>query len=54
MVTETCKRLINGVIYDLIDQVVERVYIGAADIHAGATAYSLKPFQYLNARCIVL
>ena len=42
--------LVHGVIQNLADQMVEGALIRAADIHAGAAANGLKPFQNLDIR----
>ena len=41
-------RLIHRVIDDLGEQVVQRIGIGTADIHARAAAYRLEPFEHLD------
>ncbi len=41
-------RLVHRVVDDLGGQMVERGLVGAADIHAGATAYGLEFFEYLD------
>ena len=46
--TEAGQRFINGVVHDLIDKMVQSPYICGTDIHAGAFANRLKPFQHLN------
>ena len=40
--------LIHGVINDLGRQMMQRVFIRAANIHAGAAADGLQPFQHLD------
>ncbi len=45
--------LVDGVVHDLVDQVVQSGRRGGADIHAGALAHRLQPFQHLDFRSIV-
>ena len=45
--------LVNGVIYDLIDEVMQTGRPGGADIHAGALAHSLQTLEDLNLRTAV-
>ena len=42
------ERLVHRVVDDLGEQVVQRLFVGAADIHAGAPTHRLKPFEYLD------
>ena len=37
-----------AVVDDLVDQVVEAALVGGADVHAGAAAHRLQPFQHLD------
>lgn len=41
-------RLVHRVVQDLGDQVVQRAFVGAADIHAGPLAHRLQPLQHLD------
>ena len=41
-------RLVHGVVEDLGHEVMQRAFVGAADIHAGALADGFKPFQHLD------
>ena len=41
-------RLVHGVVDDLGEEVVQRLLVGAADIHAGPPAYRLQPLQHLD------
>src|SRR5262245_55325692 len=41
-------RLVHGVVDRLGEQVVQRLLVGAADIHAGPSAYRLEPFEHLD------
>ena len=47
------QRLVDGVIDDLIDEVVQTGRPGGADIHTGALAHSLQAFQDLDLRTAV-
>ena len=38
-------RLVDGVVDDLVDEVVEAARAGRADVHAGALAHRLEPFE---------
>ncbi len=40
--------LVHGVVHDFGKEMVEGLFIGAADIHAGAAAHGLQPLQHLN------
>ena len=40
--------LVHGVVHHLREEMVHRLLVGAADIHAGPTADGLQPFQHLN------
>ena len=42
------KRLVHGVVDDFGEQMMQRLFVGAADIHAGAAAYRLEPFEHLD------
>ena len=42
------QRLVHGVVDDLGEQVMQRLLVGAADIHAGAAAHRLEPLQNLD------
>ena len=39
---------IHGVVEHLGEKVMHRLFVGAADIHAGAAAHGLQPFQHLD------
>ena len=41
-------RLVHGVVQHLGEEVMHRLLVGAADIHAGAPADRLEPFQHLD------
>jgi hypothetical protein len=41
-------RLVHGVVEDLGEQMVQRLLVGAADIHARAAAHRLQPLQHLD------
>ena len=42
------ERLVHGIVDHLGEQVMQRLLVGAADIHAGAAADRLEPFQNLD------
>ncbi len=42
------ERLVHGVVDHLGEQVVQRLLVGAADVHAGPPAHRLEPFQHLD------
>ena len=41
-------RLVHGVVEHLGEEVVHRLLVGAADIHAGPPAHRLQPLQHLD------
>ncbi len=41
-------RLVHGVVEHLGHEVMERPLVGAADIHGGALADGLQPFEHLD------
>ena len=47
-VAEAGHGLVDAVIDDLINQVVQAALVGRADVHAGALAHGLQPFQHLD------
>ena len=48
MVAVTGQRLVDGVVHDLIDQMVQAAGAGGADIHARALAHRFQAFQDLD------
>ena len=42
------QRLVHGIVDHLGEQVMQRLFVGAADIHAGAAADRLEPLQHLD------
>ena len=42
------ERLVHGIVDHLGEQVMQRLLVGAADIHAGAAAHRFEPFQDLD------
>ena len=44
----SCHRFVHRIVDDFGRQMMQRVDVGAADIHAGAAAHGLQPFQNLN------
>ena len=51
---EARQGLVNGVVHDLIDQVMEARSGGGADIHAGPLPHGLQALQNLDFRGVVL
>jgi len=47
------QRFVNGVVYDLINAVMQASKIGGADVHTGTLANSFQTFQHLNLVFIV-
>ena len=45
------KRLVHGIVDHLGEEVMQRLLVGAADIHAGPPAYRFEPFQHLDVLC---
>ncbi len=45
--------LVHRVVEDLGDEVVQRAFIGAADIHAGAFADGFQPLQHLDGAGVI-
>ena len=41
-------RLVHGIVDHLGEEVVQRLLVGAADIHARTPAHRLQPFQHLD------
>ena len=46
--------LVDGVVHDLVHQVVQARLAGGADIHARALAHRLQPLQHLDLGAAVL
>ena len=42
------QRLVHGVVDHLGEQMMQRLFVGAADIHAGPAPYRLEPFEHLD------
>ena len=53
-VTEAGQRFVNGVVHDLIDQMVQSSGTGGADVHTRALADRFQSFQYLNLAFVVI
>ena len=47
------ERLINRVVNNLVDEVMQAALTGRSDVHAGALAYGLQPFQHLDVLGVV-
>jgi hypothetical protein len=43
-------RLVHGVVHHLGEEVVQRLLVGPADIHAGPAAHRLEPLEHLDRR----
>ena len=41
-------RLVHGIVHRFGKEMMQRLLIGAANIHAGPTAHRLQPFQHLD------
>ena len=54
MVAVTGQRLVDGVVHDLIDQMVQAALAGRADIHARALAHRFQAFQDLDLTGVIL
>ena len=48
MVTVAGQRFVDGVVHDLVHQMVQAPRAGGADVHTGALAHSLQALQNLN------
>jgi len=46
--------LVDGVVDDLVDQVVQTARAGGADVHARADAHRLKAFQHLQVAGVIM
>ena len=42
------QRLVHGVVDDFGEQMMQRLLVGAADIHAGPAAHRLEAFEHLD------
>ena len=49
-----CQRFVDGVVHDLIHQMVEAGGRSGADIHTGTLSDGFQTFQNLNFRCVIL
>ncbi len=45
------QRLVHGVVDDFGEQMMQRLLVGAADVHAGAAAHRLEAFEHLDIGC---
>ena len=50
---ESCQRLVNGVIYDLIDQMMQSLRAGRTDVHTRPLSDCLQSFQHLNLTFVI-
>ena len=48
LVAETRHGLVDGVVNDLVYQLMQAGDAGRANVHAGSQTYRLKPFEYLD------
>ena len=48
------QRFVDGVVHDLVNQMVQAGGGGGADIHTGPLPHSLQAFQHLDFRCVVI
>src|SRR5688500_3853737 len=48
-----CERFVDGVVYDLIGEVVKTAGGGRADVHPGAGSNGIQTFQNLNLASVV-
>ena len=44
----TGQRLVHGIVDDFGEQMMQRLFVGAADIHAGPAPYRLEAFEHLD------
>ena len=54
MIAEARQRLVDGVVHDLVDQMVQALGAGGADVHARPFAHRFQPFQHLDLAAVVL
>ena len=52
-VAVTRQRLVDGVVDDLVHEVVETPFARGADVHAGSFADGLEPLQHRDGTCVV-
>ncbi len=45
------QRLVHGVVDDFGEQMMQRLLVGAADIHAGPATHRLEAFEHLDISC---
>ena len=46
------ERLVHRVVDHLGEEMMQRLLVGAADIHAGPAAHRLEPLQHLDVRAV--
>ena len=51
---EAGQRLVDGVVHDLVYQMMQSGGRGGADIHTRPLPHGLQPLQHLNFRCVIL
>ena len=54
LIAEAGQGLVDGVVHDLVDQVVQSRFAGGADIHARPLAHGLQALQHLDLAAAVL
>ena len=54
MVAVTGQRLVNGVVHDLVHQMMQTALTGGADIHTRALAHRFQTFQHLDLAGVIL
>ena len=47
------ERLVDGVVDDLVDEMVQSRDGGRADVHAGTLAHGLEPLEHLDLRLVI-
>ena len=53
VITTALHGFVDGVVHHFVDHVMQRLGIGAANVHTRATAHRLQPFQNLDLFCFV-
>ncbi|OAV74332.1 hypothetical protein Barb7_02180 [Bacteroidales bacterium Barb7] len=49
----TCQRLVNGVIHDLVNQMMKSLFADVANVHGRPFAHGFQSFKHLNTLCRV-
>jgi hypothetical protein len=54
-VVETCKMFVDGVVDHFPDAVMKcRTVVRVAKVHSRSFSYGFKPFEHLNAACVII